>query len=122
MVTKIPMATHKIATQIEDEPLPWNLVNVVVDPDTGEILQYKDLIKVKEQKTRYFWKNELSKEFGRLTDGFPGKVQKGKNTFFGCTKQYTSGIHSHILAHRSRRVTKEEKINSGTTKCRSKSN
>ena len=101
MASTIPMATYNTSAKIEDEPSPWYLAHTVVDPDTGEILQYKDLIKVKEQKTRYFWKNELSKEFGRLTDGFPGKVQKGKNTFFGCTKQYTSGIHSHILAHRS---------------------
>ena len=76
----ITIATHNMTKKIEYEPLTWYPANAVVDPDTGEILQYKDLIKVKEQKTRYFWKNELSKEFGRLTDGFPGKGKKGMNT------------------------------------------
>ena len=46
----ITIVTHKIYTQIEDKPLPWYLVNVVVDPGTGEIPQYKDLMQPKEEK------------------------------------------------------------------------
>ena len=45
MVPKIPIATHNMATQIEYEPLPYYLVNAVIDSDTGEVLQYKDLKK-----------------------------------------------------------------------------
>ena len=36
-------------TQIEDEPLPWYLVNAGIDPDTGEMLQYKYLMQSKEE-------------------------------------------------------------------------
>ena len=35
---------------------------------------------VKWGGTRDLWKNELSREFGQLADGFPEKVQKGTNT------------------------------------------
>ena len=45
MATEIPIATHKMATHIEYEPLPWYLVNAVIDPDTGEVLKYKDIMK-----------------------------------------------------------------------------
>ena len=34
MAPTIPTATHKIATQIEDELLPWYLFNAVIDTDT----------------------------------------------------------------------------------------
>ena len=30
--------------KVEDEQLPWYLVNSVMDQDTGVILQYKDII------------------------------------------------------------------------------
>ena len=35
----IPIATHNIATHIEDETLPWYLVKFVIDPYTEDILQ-----------------------------------------------------------------------------------
>ena len=38
MVPTIPMVMHNMATQTEDEPLPWYLVNTVIDPDTEEVL------------------------------------------------------------------------------------
>ena len=31
-----------MAPQIEDEPLPWYLVNTVIDPKKGVILHYKE--------------------------------------------------------------------------------
>ena len=39
MDPKIPSAMHNISKQVEDEPLPWYLVNVFVDPNTGVIRQ-----------------------------------------------------------------------------------
>ena len=39
MSPTIPITTRNIATQIEDEPLPWYLINPVIDTDTGGILQ-----------------------------------------------------------------------------------
>ena len=49
-----------MATQIEDEPLPWYLVNAVVGTETEEIIQYNDLIQTK-LKTLDLWQNGLSK-------------------------------------------------------------
>ena len=43
----ITKATHYMATQIEDEPLPWYLVNAVIDTDTGDIIRYKDIMQYK---------------------------------------------------------------------------
>ena len=39
MTPAITIATHNTDTQIEDEPLPWYLINAIIDPDTGGILQ-----------------------------------------------------------------------------------
>ena len=44
MVPTIKIATNNMATQIEDETLPWYFFNVVIYPDTGNILQWKYLI------------------------------------------------------------------------------
>ena len=79
MAPSIPIATHKTATQIEYETLTWYFVNAGIDPQTGEVLQYRDLTKEKYKETRERRQNGLSKEFGRLADIFPGKV-KGSNT------------------------------------------
>ena len=38
MAPTIPIETHNMATKIEDEPLPWYLVNALIDPYTGDIL------------------------------------------------------------------------------------
>ena len=69
MASTIPMATYNTSAKIEDEPSPWYLAHTVVDPDTGEILYYKDLIK---EKIRDLWQNGKSKQFvrlaGRLTE------------------------------------------------------
>ena len=41
---------------MEYEPLPWYLAKAVVDPATGEILQYNQLMLPKEKKNRYMEK------------------------------------------------------------------
>ena len=38
MVKTIPIATHNMATHVEDGPLPWYIFNVVVEQDTGAII------------------------------------------------------------------------------------
>ena len=64
MTPKILITTHDTAKKIEDEPLPWYLFNAIVEPDAGDILQYKDIIQSKGNKTRDLQKNGMSKEFG----------------------------------------------------------
>ena len=70
MALTTPIKMHKMATKIEDEPLPWYLVNTIIDPETGEDLQYKDIMKSQEKNKRPV-KKISSKEFGILPDEFP---------------------------------------------------
>ena len=44
MSPTIPMATHNMAINIEDGTLPCYLSKTVVDTDTRDLLQYKDLM------------------------------------------------------------------------------
>ena len=44
MAPTIPIATHDMATKIEDDPLTCYLVNAVIDTDMSGILQYKYII------------------------------------------------------------------------------
>ena len=50
MAPTVTIASHNMATQIEDEPLLWYLVNSVIDPDSGDIFQYKYLIQSNKRK------------------------------------------------------------------------
>ena len=49
MDPQIPTTTHSTAKKTEDESLPWYLLNNIVDPYTGAILQYKDLMQPKQK-------------------------------------------------------------------------
>ena len=73
------------------------------NPDTVLILQYKDLIQLKEEKSRYLWKSGLSKEFGQLADGLSGKVHKGTNTISLVTHNIipvgSTAIYSFIVVN-----------------------
>ena len=64
MAPKILITTHGMAKKVEDDLLPWYLVNAAVNPDTGEVLQYDDLIHTKDEKARSLWKSGMSKEYG----------------------------------------------------------
>ena len=48
----------------------------------------------KGEKTRDLWKNGPSKEFGRLADGFPGKVTKGMNTIRFVARNNIPVVHT----------------------------
>ena len=61
MTPSITIEMHDMANKIEEEPLPLYLVEAVVNPDTGVILQYKDVIQSKNKNTRDLWENGLSK-------------------------------------------------------------
>ena len=39
MAPTIPIEMNNMATQIDDEPLPWYLVNAVIDTDTEDIIK-----------------------------------------------------------------------------------
>eukprot|EP00804_Cyclotella_cryptica_P007584 CCRYP_010663-RA/>CCRYP_010663-RA protein AED:0.17 eAED:0.17 QI:0/0/0/1/1/1/2/0/834 len=56
---------------------PCDVLSVILDTDTGELLEYRDLIKNPKYCT--IWKNSYGKELGRLAQGILGTV-KGTNT------------------------------------------
>jgi hypothetical protein len=53
--------------------------NDVVDPSTGKILSYENLLK--DPKTRETWSNAMTKELARLAQGLDG-ITEGTNTVF----------------------------------------
>ena len=69
--------------------------NAVLDGDTGELLEYRHLIK--RPKYREIWGNAYTKEVGRLASGVKGVVEGTDTIFF---------IHKHeVPADRMKDVT-----------------
>eukprot|EP00804_Cyclotella_cryptica_P003825 CCRYP_018936-RA/>CCRYP_018936-RA protein AED:0.22 eAED:0.20 QI:0/0/0/1/1/1/2/0/637 len=56
---------------------PTDFLNAILNEDTGELMEYRHLIK--DPKYSTIWKKAYSKELGRLAQGIPGIVQ-GTNT------------------------------------------
>lgn len=53
--------------------------NAVLDPSTGNLLEYRDLIKGPDKEK---WYNACAKEFGRILNGRKSDNSKGTNTLF----------------------------------------
>ena len=92
MVPTISIETHNMDTTIEDKTFPWYLVNTVIDPYTGEILQYKDLMKEKNTPGK-----RTIKRIWTTSRRIARKSKKGTNTIsfvpsnnitVGCTVKY----------------------------------
>ena len=58
---------------------PIEMLNAVLDEDTGELMEYRALMKHPRYRTLYA--QSYAKELGRLAQGIPGVV-KGTNTIF----------------------------------------
>ena len=63
---------------------PSDMLNAVLDTDTGELMEYRHLMK----KPKYcnLYGNSYAKEIGRLDQGMPGQVT-GTNTIFFINKK-----------------------------------
>ena len=57
-----------------------DFAQAVLDEDTGELLEYRQLIK--NPKYEADWKHSFGNEIGRLAQGMPGGLAKGTNTLF----------------------------------------
>ena len=55
------------------------MLNVVLDKDTGELFEYRYLMR--NPKYRKLWGKSYGNELGHLTQGIPGRVE-GTNTIF----------------------------------------
>ena len=55
------------------------IAGAVMDDETGELLEYRQLIK--HHKFKQTWGKAFGNEIGRLAQGMPGRVE-GTNTFF----------------------------------------
>eukprot|EP00804_Cyclotella_cryptica_P004492 CCRYP_017634-RA/>CCRYP_017634-RA protein AED:0.15 eAED:0.15 QI:0/0/0/1/1/1/2/0/934 len=71
--TRTPLTPRRAATR----QFPREALSAILDTDTGELLEYRHLIKNPKYCT--IWKNAYGKELGRLAQGIPGTV-KGTNT------------------------------------------
>ena len=60
------------------------MLNAVLDKDTGELMEYRHLMK--KPKYRNIYGNSYAKEIGRLAQGMPGQVT-GTNTNFFINKK-----------------------------------
>jgi len=67
---------------------PFEMINAVLDKDTGELMEYRHLMK--NPKYRQLYGKSYAKELGRLAQGMPGQVE-GTNTIFFIDK---SDIHT----------------------------
>ena len=56
---------------------PTDILNAIFTEDTGELMEYRHLIK--DPKYSTIWRKAYGKELGRLAQGIPGIVQ-GTNT------------------------------------------
>jgi hypothetical protein len=71
--TRTPLTPRRAAPR----QFPREALSAILDTDTGELLEYRHLIKNPKYCT--IWKNAYGKELGRLAQGIPGTV-KGTNT------------------------------------------
>ena len=60
------------------------MISAVLDEDTGELMEYRDLMK--KPKYRKLYAKLYTKELGRLAQGMPGQVE-GTNTIFFIPKK-----------------------------------
>ena len=74
---------------------PLEMLNAVLDEDTGELMEYRALMK--NPKYSKLYGQSYAKELGRLAQGIPGKVT-GTNTMFFINK-------SEVPADRWRDIT-----------------
>ena len=63
------------------------MLNSVLDTDTGELMEYRHIMK--NPKYRNLYGNSYAKEIGRLAQGMPGQVT-GTNTIFFINKKNVS--------------------------------
>eukprot|EP00804_Cyclotella_cryptica_P006781 CCRYP_019523-RA/>CCRYP_019523-RA protein AED:0.40 eAED:0.40 QI:0/0/0/1/0/0/3/0/477 len=102
--TGTPLTPQSAATR----QFPCDALSAILDTDTGELLEYRHLIKNPKYCT--IWKNAYGKELGRLAQGIPGIV-KGTNTivFIAYNKiPPHSVVGRHLRAHRCQLPTKKE--------------
>ena len=72
---------HKLPTRMKEKVIDevYHYTNEVMDPDTGELLNYRQLMQ--HPKLKEDWIPASSNKFGRLAQGVGGRVE-GTNTIF----------------------------------------
>jgi hypothetical protein len=78
-VYQLKLSPQSLASQ----KFPLEMLYAVLDKDTGELMEYRALMK--NPKYRKLYGESYTKELGRLAQGIPGKVT-GTNTIFFINK------------------------------------
>ena len=84
MLACIDIAQLHLAPQaLASRRFPLEMINAVLNEDTGELMEYRALMRHPRYRTLYA--QSYAKELGRLAQGIPGVV-KGTNTIFFINK------------------------------------
>lgn len=73
----VPTQTESIADRVARRRREVEAVNAVLDQETGQLLEYRQLLK--HPRFREVWNRSASDEFGRLAQGIGGRI-KGTDT------------------------------------------
>ena len=65
---------------LTSQKILFEMINAVLDKDTGELMEYLHLMK--NPKYRQLYGKSYAKELGYLAQGMPGKVEDTNNIFF----------------------------------------
>ena len=79
-VTQLKVTPRLLASR----QFPIEILNAVLDEDTGELMEYQTLMN--NPKYRNLYGNSYSKELGCLAQGMPDQVE-GTNTIFFVNKE-----------------------------------
>ena len=69
--------------------LPGHMLNAVLNEDTGELMEYRHLIR--DPKYREMWGQAYGNELGRLAQGMEGRVKGTNKILFIPKKRLTCG-------------------------------
>ena len=78
-ISAVPIRTQRLAQRQYPLQLLCELAGAVLDPTTGDLLEYRHLLA--HPKYAKTWSRAGTKELGRLAQGIPGVVE-GTNTIF----------------------------------------
>ncbi len=68
------ISNHRLAPQtLPSQKIPIEMINAVLNEDTGELMEYRALMK--DPKYQKMYAQSYAKELGRLAPGLHGKVK-----------------------------------------------
>ena len=79
-VANCAVSARQAATRTLPRQMFADMANAVLDPDTGDMLEYRHLLKSEKYSKR--WNHSAANEFGRLAQGIGGRIKNPTETIF----------------------------------------